>query len=88
MYYFMYILKSVKYPGKKYIGFTKQPQQRLIQHNNGESTYTRSFRPWKIIYYEAYASRKDAYERERQLKKHAKAWGQLKRRIQHSIHED
>jgi len=41
--------------------------------------------PWKLIYYEAYLSKEDAMERERQLKKFAKAFGQLKRRTKRTL---
>jgi hypothetical protein len=41
-----------------------------------------------LVYYEAYSSVLDCRERERQLKRHAKAWGQLKRRIKNSLNKD
>ncbi len=85
--HYVYVLKSIKWPNKLYIGFTKDIDKRITQHNNGETAYTKQFRPWKIIYYEAYSDKRDAEKRENQLKKHAKAWGQLKRRITYSKSE-
>lgn len=84
--YYVYILQSIKNNGL-YIGFTNDLRRRFKEHNDGKSDYTRKFMPWKLIYYEAYLSRKDATRRERQLKKHAKAWGQLKGRIKDSINK-
>lgn len=85
--HYVYILKSKK-NGSLYIGFTADLRKRLVQHNKGQSKYTRSFSPWVLVYYESYSSKKDAFERERQLKRHKKAWGQLKRRIANSINEN
>lgn len=84
--YYVYVLKSKKL-GKLYIGFTRDLRKRFQQHNTGQSKYTSRYMPWVLVYYEAYASKKDAQERERQFKKHAKAWGQLKGRIKNSIDE-
>ena len=84
--YYVYILKSKK-NNKLYIGFTNDLRKRFFQHNSGQSKYTKSFMPWVLVYYESYASKKDARERECQFKKHAKAWGQLKTRIYNSINE-
>ncbi len=85
--HYVYVLKSKKAPQKLYIGFTNNLSRRIKEHNEGKSKYTSWFRPWNIIYSEAYFSRRDAEEREAQLKKHAKAWGQLKRRIKWSKQE-
>jgi len=46
---------------------------------------TRNRRPLEVVYYEAYKSKNDAIKRERSMKLWARAWGQLKRRIQDSI---
>ena len=54
-------------------------------HNNGKVLSTKLYLPWKLIYYEAYLVKDDAVKRERALKLHAKALGQLKKRIQASL---
>jgi len=41
---------------------------RLAKHNQGKVKSTRPFRPWKIVYYEAYQSEEDAVDREKALK--------------------
>lgn len=83
MYYF-YILKSLK-DDKLYKGFTKNLRKRLAEHNAGSNKSTKSRRPFKLVYYEAFASKRDSMCRERQMKLGAKAWSQLRRRIEDSI---
>lgn len=82
--YYVYIIKS-KDVGELYVGYSSDLKKRIIQHNSGESSHTKKYLPWKLIYYEAYLSKKDAMERERQLKKHAKGLAMLKKRIKDSL---
>ena len=84
--FYMYVLFSLK-DHALYFGWTVDLRARFKEHQAGKVQSTRPRRPWKLVYYEAYASREDAMERERQLKHYAKAWGQLKRRIQRSIRQ-
>lgn len=46
--YFVYFLRSISNPDKTYIGYTKCLVDRLAQHNTGQSTYTRSYMPWRV----------------------------------------
>jgi putative endonuclease len=69
--YFVYILQSKKNKSL-YIGFTKNLPRRLKKHNNGESSATKPYRPYKLIYYEAFLNTKDARSREIFLKS---GWG-------------
>jgi len=82
--YYVYILKSI-IRDIIYIGFTIDLKNRFKEHNNGKSSFTRKYMPWRLVYYEAYNSQKDAIEREKQLKRFAKAYGQLKNRIKYSL---
>lgn len=82
--FYVYILKS-KENDRFYIGFTNNLKERIKKHNRGEVYWTKRYMPWKLVYYEAYTSRQDALERERQLKRFAKAFGQLKRRARRSL---
>lgn len=84
MYYFVYFLKSIK-QDKIYIGFTTNLKRRLIEHNKANTGFTARHKPWRLVYFEYYSSKKDAIIRERQLKRFAKAYGQLKRRIKNSL---
>lgn len=67
MFYYVYILKSLK-NGSLYIGYTTDLKRRFKQHNNGESKATKLFRPYKLIFYEAFLNRMDAKNREIYLK--------------------
>jgi len=43
-------------------------KKRLLDHQQGRSKFTKPLRPVKLVYYEAYLSKKDAALRERHLK--------------------
>lgn len=64
----VYVLYSVK-TGKLYTGISKDPHARLARHNAGKGAkYTRSGRPWRIVYLESKDSRGDALRREYEIK--------------------
>ena len=65
--FFVYILQS-ELNGQYYIGSTKDVFMRLVQHNAGKNPSTKSYRPWKLIYTEAYSTLREARQRERQVK--------------------
>ena len=67
MEYFVYILKSLK-DKKFYIGFTKNINQRLEQHNSGKVKSTKSRRPFLVVYKETYKTQSEALKREKYLK--------------------
>ena len=68
--FYVYLLKS---RNKKwiYIGCTNDLKKRFNEHNVGKVISTKSNKPYKLIYYEAYDSNKLAREREIKLKKHS-----------------
>jgi len=76
--YYVYVLKS---PKQFYTGSTSDLWNRFTEHQAGQSKSTKGRGPWKIIYYEASVSKKDALRRERYLKT---AWGRryLKTRLE------
>ncbi len=82
--HYVYLIRSER-DGKLYIGQTSDVDLRLQQHNDGKSTYTRLRRPWKLVYFEAFLSKKDALIRELALKDFGRAYGQLKRRLENSF---
>ena len=64
----VYVLYSEKY-NKIYIGYTSNLEQRFLSHNELSKTgYTVKYRPWKIIYTEKFENKKEAIQREKQLK--------------------
>ena len=68
MSYTVYVLYSPKFE-KIYIGYTSNLSQRLKSHNHlGKKGWTIKFRPWKVVFTEKYASKKEALRREKQLK--------------------
>ena len=66
--YYVYILRSIKFVNKIYTGSTSDLKQRLKSHNEGINKHTRKFRPWKIIWYAAFSTRKQAEKFEKYLK--------------------
>ncbi len=68
MKHFVYIIKSEK-DNKNYIGSTYNIEKRLKWHNEGKSKSTKSRRPFKLIYWREFESKKFALEFERWLKK-------------------
>jgi len=84
--FYVYLLKSEK-NGRVYTGYTSDLKQRITDHNSGQSPYTKNNRPYRLVYYEAYASKSDAQKREKSLKLRGKASAQLRRRISDSINE-
>lgn len=65
--FYVYLLESLA-DKSWYIGFTNDLKDRFKRHNAGENKYTKTKKPWKLIYYEAYVSKKDALGREMFLK--------------------
>lgn len=58
--FFTYIIESIRFPGKRYIGHTGDINQRLIDHNDGKCNATKHFRPWKLKIYLAFETQAQA----------------------------
>lgn len=77
--YYVYLLKSKK-DNRFYIGYSSNLKLRFEQHSNGKVVATKSRRPLKLMYYEAYFKKELAQERERKIKQFGSAYvGLLKR---------
>lgn len=63
----VYILKSIHFH-KTYVGSTIELNNRLQQHNNGQSKFTKRYTPWKLVYKEEYKNLSDARTREKYFK--------------------
>jgi putative endonuclease len=50
------------------MGMTIDLKQRLSEHNQGKSSHTTKFSPWKLITYIAFTDRSKAEDFERYLK--------------------
>ena len=82
--YYVYLLQSAKNKSL-YIGCTSDLNRRIVEHNKGESFHTKKYLPWKLIYFEGYCSKVDAYSRENMLKLHAQGLRRLKERLCSSL---
>ena len=67
MMFYTYVLIS-EHDEKFYIGFTKNIEERLDEHNSGSVRSTKHRRPFKLVYYEACLNEKDAIKREKYFK--------------------
>ena len=67
MAYHVYIIESLK-DGTYYVGSTQNLTERLERHNQGRSKYTKTKRPWKIVFYEKHPDRSSAFIREKEIK--------------------
>ena len=66
MHYF-YILYSLK-DNRLYKGYSSDIQKRLAKHNAGGTPSTKHRRPFVLIYFEEYSTKKEALDRERWAK--------------------
>jgi predicted GIY-YIG superfamily endonuclease len=65
---YVYILQSVAFPERYYIGVTGDLRSRLQRHNAGEVSHTSKYAPWKIKTYIAFSGEKQAFAFEKYLK--------------------
>lgn len=70
MKYTTYRLKSIEYE-KTYVGHTADLDARIKQHNNGNSTYTKRYKPWTVIHTETFTKESESIKREKYLKSSA-----------------
>ncbi len=63
-----YVLQSKK-NFSLYVGSCLDVDQRLKDHNRGNTTYTNRLTPWILLYQEEFATLAEARARERQLKR-------------------
>ena len=65
--YSVYIIYSRKID-KYYIGFSSDVNERLLKHNRKSKGFSSLGRPWILLHTEHYIIKKDAMNREKQLK--------------------
>jgi putative endonuclease len=65
--YFVYAIYSDSRK-RRYIGISINPENRLEDHNRGQTKSTKPYRPWKLVYTEVFNSRTEARKREKYLK--------------------
>ena len=80
-----YVIQSMKNPDWFYKGSTINLRQRIDQHNNGEVDATKPYKPFRLVYYEAFITEKAARLRESAIKKNGNMWTPLRKRIVESF---
>ena len=63
----VYAIKS-SVDNRIYVGFTQDIENRLKEHNRGETRSTKAYRPWKLIFQEQVETREEARKREKYFK--------------------
>lgn len=67
MTYYVYFIQSLK-DNKFYIGCTSNLEKRLEYHNKGRNKSTKYRAPFRLVYYEKYDNKHEAFKREFCLK--------------------
>lgn len=65
--YTVYILLSLN-KAKTYTGVTSDLLRRLEEHNQGKVTFSKKYRPYKVLHSESFETAKDAYAKEKYYK--------------------
>lgn len=76
--HFVYALWSENYD-KVYIGYSQNPDKRLVEHNSGKSNYTKKFMPWLRFYLEEVKTKAEALKKEKYYKS---GWGRKKLKLE------
>jgi len=61
--------KKIELDGTLYKGFTMDYVQRLEEHNAGNSQYTSTKIPWKLVFVQGFETKREALIREKSLKR-------------------
>jgi putative endonuclease len=66
--FYTYIIYS-KNIDKFYVGSCQDVHERLKDHLNSRSKYTKITKDWELKYFETFSTRSEAYQREMKIKK-------------------
>jgi putative endonuclease len=66
--HYVYLLESVSDQNRHYVGFSMDLRQRFADHNAGKLPTTAKYRPWRLVTYLGFSSKKQALSFERYLK--------------------
>jgi putative endonuclease len=66
--YYTYIIYSATL-NKYYVGSCQNVEERLLDHLNSRSKYTKVAKDWELKHFETFLSRSEACKRELQIKK-------------------
>ncbi len=73
----VYILRSTV-ADRYYIGSTEDLDRRLAVHNSSGARWTKRYQPWELVYRERHKTRREAVQRERELKRRKDVRGFLR----------
>ena len=65
---FVYVLRSLSHPTRRYVGLTADPANRIAAHNAGLSYFTSRHRPWTLSVCIEFSDERRAVAFERYLK--------------------
>jgi len=65
---FLYIIQSLNFIDKFYLGISSRKDERFAEHNRGQTRTTKKYIPWEEIYVEEFLTKSEAMKRERFLK--------------------
>ncbi|MFH1644162.1 MAG: GIY-YIG nuclease family protein [bacterium] len=66
--HYVYIIQSINYPQKRYVGCSNNIKKRLTNHNSGTTSHTRKYKPWELIVCICFKNKDKAVEFEKYLK--------------------
>lgn len=67
-YYYVYILQSLEYDNRFYVGFTENLERRLKEHNTSKLPNTKRYAPWEIKSAHTFKTKSKALDFETYLK--------------------
>ena len=47
--YYVYLIETLSARRERYVGMTTDLKRRLREHNEGKSSHTTKFGPWKLV---------------------------------------
>ena len=65
---YVYILKSIEFSDRYYVGITEDLRSRLRKHNAKQVSHTSKYAPWELKTYVAFTEETRAFAFERYLK--------------------
>ena len=69
--WYVYIIRSIDFPGQEYTGISTDLRQRMADHNAGKSPHTSKYAPWDLLWYCAFPEKHTALAFEKYLKSHS-----------------
>lgn len=65
--FYVYIIQSIS-DHSHYVGMTTDVQKRIVEHNQGQTTYTSGHGPYKLVWFCGFRDKKKALDFEKYLK--------------------